>query len=376
MSDPIPVLTREGCANLISWMHEEPEPMRWILDQWIPEGCCGILKAHGGVGKSNLVITMAMAITANMVIGPFRPTRETPYTVLIINGEDGSKALHRRLFHARRLFGPNEKQLALYKKHLLIYPARDTIGTLMCMDPHGNPIPTEYMTWLQESVAALNPDLVILDTKSRFFGLPDENSNTLNSAFIRAVERAVVTSTRSCLILHHTGKVAPGKEMEADGGRGGSSTGDDARFIIAAANLTEREARRLKLDPERHFKAKPVKQSYGPLAAQEFFKREAEGIPVHINPTDSTVNLLAIELLNWLRDEVKTARISPREFKRGGVPLVKKFRYDIANKFYQGSMKGVAIDLENTLNHCISEKQIVIRSKEGSSSGFIALAKG
>lgn len=367
------VLTREACANVFSWMHEEPEPMRWLLDQWIPEGCFGVFKAKGGIGKSNLVNAMCLSLAAKMVIGPFRPWDAAPRRVLIINGEDASKAQKRRLFFARKKYQPDQKQLALCKQNLLIYPARNTIGPLMKLDAQGNPVPTEYMAWLKESVTALDPDLVILDTKSRFFGLPDENSNPLNSAFVRAIEAAVVTDTRSCLVVHHTGKVSADQEMSADGGRGGSSTGDDARFIIAAADISKKEARRLGLDPEAHFVARPVKQSYGKLAPAAYFRREEEGIPVHITPTDKTTEALVSELTRWLKEGAEDKRVTRREFQRGEKESVKKLRASVAKKYYRGKKNGVAQDLLAALEQALETGKVVITQNKGSSPGFITL---
>lgn len=369
-----PPLTPGACANVINWMHTEPEPMRWLIEMWVPEGCCGIFKAQGGVGKSNLAIAMSLALAGGMGIGPFRPALG-PQRVLLISGEDGQKALHRRLFHARRLYRPTESQLALFKKNLLIFPARETVGHLMRMDENGNPVPTEFMAWLAESVTSLDPSLVILDTKSRFFGLPEENSNTLNSAFLRAIEKAVVTETRSCLILHHTGKVAPGKEMDADGGRGGSSTGDDARFIIAAASLSGKEARRLNLDPESHFVARPVKQSYGPLAPAAYFRRETDGVPVHVLPVKRALEALVKEIVRWLQDDVKGRGVTRREFTRGERDEVKKLRRDVAKAHYHGKKTGVAQDLEMALAQAMEGGKVIIAQEKGSSSGFITLSK-
>ena len=50
----------------MTWsMIGEPEPRRWLIDQWLPAGSVALLTGEGGAGKSRLALQLAAGIATN-----------------------------------------------------------------------------------------------------------------------------------------------------------------------------------------------------------------------------------------------------------------------------------------------------------------------
>jgi len=315
----LPVVSPEQFAPILDWIKNSPPERKWILDDMIPSSKVGVLSAAGGVGKSNLSNLIAFSITTGRTIGPFKPPKAR--RVFILNVEDEAEDMWRRFHFLAKLYDVSSKDKKLIQKNLFIYPGVGKIGPLMEFEGN-NPKPTVYADWLKKSIIASKPDLVILDTKSRLYGL-SENDNDHNTRWLQLLEQITTLTKCSFLIVHHVAKSRD--ELSASAGRGGSSLIDNSRFVISAASLNEQDAKDFELDtPENYFKLRLEKSSYAPKTPIYYFERLNEGIPKCVELKAERLERIAELMVKFLADQDK--KFTRREIIRGAKKELKPLK--------------------------------------------------
>jgi hypothetical protein len=84
-------------SELIS---KEPPKREWVIDQWLPKGAAVLLAGEGGVGKSQLLVQMALSVATGL---PFVGLAvEEPMQVLLVACEDDKAELSRRAYYLAR----------------------------------------------------------------------------------------------------------------------------------------------------------------------------------------------------------------------------------------------------------------------------------
>ncbi len=126
------------------------------------------------MGKSSLLAQMAMAIASGKDIVPF--SVDTPQKVMLVNVEDPAERIHDKIYQQKQScrFSQSEEKL-------------------------------------------LKQNLKIVDTKSRLYGL-EENNNDHATQWLFFLEKIVAQTGCGFIIAHHTGK-GEGKRT----GRGASA---------------------------------------------------------------------------------------------------------------------------------------------------------
>jgi hypothetical protein len=248
-----------------------------------------------------------------------------------------------------------------------------SIGPLMCLE-NNKPVPTEHMKWLEDSIGNLKPALVILDTKSRLFGL-EENSNTHNSIWLQQLTKIAQSHGCGFLIVHHNKKGSKDDKgsLSADAGRGGSSQGHDSRYVISGAGISYQEAKKYNLWPaDDYFKIVTSKMNYGRKREIEFFRKMDEGVPVHIVPVNNKALKISDDLYAWLSymEEVCVA-ITNRSLKRFDTPETKAFKKEIESKYYGHVPRGVNADVDMALNILVNDGKVVIGGSLDSKRGNV-----
>ncbi len=275
----------ESCSPVEKWIYTPALPQEWIINFFIPTCSVGLLIATGGVGKSNLAQLLCLVVALGPAIeAPFRASQKR--RVLLINVEDPEVEIHRRFHELFKHYPVKDEFLNTLSENLLVYAGRGKIGPLMKYDS-GNPIVTEYYHWLSNSIKNTRPELVVLDTKSRLYGL-DENSPDDNTQWLRHLEALSEKYKCSFLVIHHQSKDGAKKGgSDIHSSRGGSSLTDNSRFGFVASNLCEKEAKSLGLsndDAKEIFKLVLPKGNYGPKQPTLYFKRGEAGIPLQYSP--------------------------------------------------------------------------------------------
>ncbi len=166
--------------NISLCLATEPPRRDFIVSGYIPAGSVGLLLGTGATGKSYLNLLMCTAVACGRSIGPFDVEEARP--VIILSAEDDFRDIHFRLRRIAEEYPFSSEEKTLLSNNLIIYPARGKIGPLMALE-YQNPIPAVAADWLEKKIRLHQPGLVVLDTKSRLYGL-DENSNDHEHIFL------------------------------------------------------------------------------------------------------------------------------------------------------------------------------------------------
>lgn len=297
-------------------LETEPTKRDFIVYGYLPGGVVGLLIGTGSTGKSYLALMLCMAVACGRSIRPF----EIPIArvVMIINVEDDHQDLHyrmRRIAEAYQ-FSPSEKKLL--DKNLIVYPARGQLGPLMELRDY-NPTTAKAAEWLKQQVNLHQPGLVILDTKSRLYGL-DENSNDHGAQWVGLLENMLVAHpTTSIMIVSHTSK-ASATTGDHHAIRGASSVGDNCRFGMALTWVQKDEAKSMGIkDPDGCIKMDHTKASYSKQLDPVIFRKNDFGVPVMVDIDTSGQVALGValdHLIDLLRQDHPEG-VNKRQLERG-----------------------------------------------------------
>ena len=267
----------------IDWcLRTSPPKKIFHARPYIPAGCVGVLTGTGAVGKSYLTLALCVGVACGHSFGPFEI--EQAGRVVVVNVEDQKEDLHFRLVPVVGSMSLSFEEQQLLKQNLCILPARGKLGPLMELDERRNPRTSASYEWLRGEVRKYQPDLLVLDTKSRLFGL-DENSNDHAAQWLVALERLLVARPElSILIVSHSSKAAANAgDTSQHSNRGASALVDNGRFTLTLTGVNEEEARKIGgkgVDLVRLVHAKP---NYARKAEPALFRRGEKG---ELHPVD------------------------------------------------------------------------------------------
>lgn len=210
---------------------EPPDPTRFVLPPYIPEGCPVVLTGAGGTSKTGLLCLMSIAIcTGSGFLGqPAKAGR-----VLIVSAEDRREILRRHVWaNTQHLCEEDRERVAdrLYVK--------DAVGTGFKLTRHidGQTTVADDLMRLVDYMSEAGPfDLIAFDTLSRLNG--GEETNEDLSRIVEAMEYVSVETGASTIVVHHTGK----GQTRADNNdqysaRGGSALSDNVRSVMHLARV-------------------------------------------------------------------------------------------------------------------------------------------
>jgi replicative DNA helicase len=290
------------------FLDHEPEPIRYIFQDLLPAGIVAEIAAAGGTGKSFLVLGLAMSAASGEPIfhKAFRPSR--PHLVLCLVAEDPEEILHSRLYciFERLVPGDQPDLQDIIRRNFCVASVVGRVGPLMRLQD-GNPVKSDWWTWLFRTIEALGGvDLLILDPKSRLYGL-DENNNDHATAWISCLEELNRIFGCTTLFTHHVSKKSnENKDIIADSSRGGGALTDGARWVAGARELKEETAKRFDVEARQFIEFDIPKYNYGPrLPAQLYFKRSDHGVLVPANLEFGRLREKALEFCDLLESQLK-----------------------------------------------------------------------
>jgi replicative DNA helicase len=267
---PLPVPLTPAETLVSNRLREEPPlPEALITYQdgpFLTRGCVGGIVAAGGTGKSFLEIQLANMLAEGGTLGPLKATK--PCTVLLLMGEDPQDELDRRLW--RVCSGHFSEKL-----HAISVAGKT--GPLMKLDG-ANPERSEWYIWLCRTIEN-HPGLgvLIMDPKSRFYGL-DENNNDHCTQWIASLEAIANTYKITILFAHHVSKSSTGK-LDQNMSRGGSAIADGVRWLVGLTKMDDKTADTYQVDSRAYIEMDLVKANYVPkLPSRMFFKRDQDGV--------------------------------------------------------------------------------------------------
>lgn len=173
-----------------------PEPTKWRIDGWLPEGTVTLLSANGGVGKSNLSLQLAVSLVHGY--GCMGMTTHQS-RVLVLSGEDEARTVH---FRVANICADLKVDLSSLEDRLIAY---DLTKTDCVLWRDGGV--TAKMQWLADVVVRSRADVVIIDNASDVFAA-NENDRTEVRGFMRCLNMIAGETRAAVLLLAHVDKAS------------------------------------------------------------------------------------------------------------------------------------------------------------------------
>jgi len=222
---------------------EEDIPVRqWVIPGFLLREMLTVLVAPSGSGKSLLTLQVAIALATGREWAGWRP-RGT-LRVLIVNAEDDTNEIKRRLAAAVVRMGISEEQQ--FEISSMFWIADNPNGVVLAKFNNQKKIlvRTPLMDELVSTITNSRIDVVFVDPFAETFE-GDENSNSeLKWAGMLWREVARRTGAAVCLV-HHTKKYASGMAGDVDAARGASALIGIARIVSTLFPMSQKEAEAL-----------------------------------------------------------------------------------------------------------------------------------
>jgi RecA-family ATPase len=224
---------------------KDVNPRDWVVPGLLMRRHVTVLVAPSGVGKSLLTLQWGIACVEGKAWADWRP-REV-FNVLVINSEDETDEMKRRLIAALYIMGVEQRDLK-GKFRLADNPDGAVIAKFDAKTK--TLVRTPWLERIVATVIANKIDIVFVDPFAETFE-GDENSNSeLKWAGVLWREVARRANCAVCLI-HHTKKYATGMAGDVDAARGAGALIGIARIVSTLFPMTAEEAKTLLTEQER-----------------------------------------------------------------------------------------------------------------------------
>jgi hypothetical protein len=327
----------------------------------LTRGIVGGVMAQGGTGKTFFLQQLAYKLAGGMGLGPLKSADTDGFQVLMLCGEDPQDEVERRLWaiSGDGTYFPDNLHIASTVGHL---------GPLMRLE-NNNPVKGPAFFWLRETIQNHDGlDLLILDPKSRFYGL-DENNNDHGTQWISALESLAQEFNITILFTHHISKAS--KTLDQNMSRGASAIVDGCRWVAGMTALSEAAADRYGIeDPRGYVVFDVTKTNYAAgLQSKIVFKRTENG----------TLEYAALEsermtmLLSILYDAIEKdpLKYSKRDFAKNPKGVVDDILETIQNQFPNFKQKEFPGLIDAMISGVIlEEKKIETGGKGARKSGL------
>jgi AAA domain-containing protein len=246
--------------------------------------------ADGGVGKSSLALSEAIAMVTGRALLDITPNKETfedgglrdGREVLYYNAEESRAEIQRRVAAICQHFEIDLKELDRPGSNnpwrppasLRIVSGHDFPLVLAKSDGDGFTFSNHI-----EFLEGFEGDVIILDPFVSLHQCP-ENDNSMIDAIVKRLGRVAATPPIKAIeLVHHARKPAHGGtlELSAADARGASALGDGVRSLRMLNRMTATEALRAKIDDHRNFfRVDASKANYAaPSTSSQWFRHKS-----------------------------------------------------------------------------------------------------
>ena len=249
------------------------ERRRWFYGFDYIAGALSATISPGGVGKSTLVLSEAVAMaTGQDILG--KPVREGPQKVALWNLEDPPEEVARRAYAVAASHGLTTEDLG-GRLHILTGQGRGL--ELARMDGGGAAL-TLDVPRLEAFIRAGGFSVVILDPFVSTHAVP-ENDNGAMDRVAKALNGIAQRTGCALHVVHHVAKLR-GEGIALDSARGASAFVDATRGVRGLAHMSGKEAEAAGLDtPAGIFRAVDLKASYAAPEAADWYRLAPVTIP-------------------------------------------------------------------------------------------------
>ena len=219
-------------------------PRDWIIPGFLMRKQVTVLVAPSGAGKSLLTLQVGIACTLNMMWAGWRPRKKC--RVLIINSEDDTDEIRRRLAAASHKMNIDQKAIA---DDFMLAEIPEGVIVAKFDARSKTLVRTPDLEKIVATIITNRIDLVFVDPFAETFE-GDENSNSeLKWAGVLWRELARRTNAAICLV-HHTKKYATGMAGDVDAARGAGALIGIARVVSTIFPMTQKEGEVLGVDDD------------------------------------------------------------------------------------------------------------------------------
>jgi AAA domain len=214
----------------LTMLCETPPPRKWLLrhptrdggrctpctgDGLLPRGKAGILASAGGVGKTQLLVQLAISIVVGRNwLGHFEVDPGARGSgVLLALAEEDLEEVHRRMYIGAEALGLTRDERELVTKRVVALPLAGSPVALVAREHGAALIETPELHSLRRRLEIDAPPNgwagVILDPLARWAGPDTEADNAAATRFVQAVESLVkAPGNPTVLVAHHSSKAS------------------------------------------------------------------------------------------------------------------------------------------------------------------------
>jgi hypothetical protein len=283
---PAPVGPSQRPSTIVAepfvWRDPRSLPPRdWLYGHHLIRGYVSLTVAPGGVGKSTLTITEALAMASGRDLLGVK-VRE-PLRVWLFNGEDPLEEIQRRVVAAMIHHGIRPADIG---NRLFINSGRDTDLMVAVEDGKGMTICMPVIDRLEQEIREKQIDVLVLDPFVSTHGV-SENDNTKIDRVVKTFAGIADRAGAAIELVHHSRKTQGG-ETTVEDSRGASAVLAAVRSARTLNRMSQSEAERLNIPPEdavRLFRADDGKANLAPMGAATWFRMASvcldNGTPSH-----------------------------------------------------------------------------------------------
>lgn len=210
-------------------------PRVYIVPKYIQRGVVTQIVGPGGVGKSQLFITWAVALALGEPVGDFVPPR--PMRVINLDVEDTISEQQKHVAATLRLFQRDPAELHGQLK--LVCPTK--AGRMLRLNHDTKHVyHTPALDELINLIETGKPDILFLNPLSELHDA-EENDNSSIRHIISELRVIAVAYDLAVVIAHHVSK-GPARPGDADSGRGASAVVGVVRKSYTLFGMTKEEA--------------------------------------------------------------------------------------------------------------------------------------
>jgi RecA-family ATPase len=280
------------------WLDHEPPARRILLEiveeknalgdytqepqDFLAQGIVAMLAATGGVGKTQALIQLALAIASGTKWLDTFHVIEPGHVVILLAEEDEDEAW-RRFYYSARHLGLDKTHPEAVRERIWVIPMAGLPARLIDATTGES---SRTFEGLQSALAQHDVDwrLVILDPASRLMPEDGEVDSAAATDFVAHLEALTQTSKGKPTILfsHHTRKGGTGKA----GVRGSSALTDGARWVTTMRPYGVQQDGTIDEDGEGRVLLKLHKSNYGKPGFSCRFAFDARGYLRALTPTE------------------------------------------------------------------------------------------
>ena len=259
---------------------DAPVPERlWIVLNMIPDRTVTIVGGDGAVGKSTLMLQLAVAMVGGT---PWIGTNPEQGPVAVVSAEDDIDELHRRVVAIGR--GLGAKLADLTDLHFIPLAGKDAVMAA----PEGRTnVVRETPIWrgLVAIVERFKPRLVIIDTRADVFA-GNENDRSQARQFIGLLRGLAITKNLAIILIEHPSLTG----LTSRTGTSGSTGWNNAvRSRLYLETIRDNQGEEISQDLR---VLRVMKANYGPTG-QELRLRWSDGCFILDGPTGGFEQLIA-----------------------------------------------------------------------------------